>query len=682
MRKRIFLPALVAMTAFFTVAAMSVAFGAELITAEVAGTSNDVTVTQGASSPFNITLTASGAISCAITSGSPSTAKVDTSFAVSSAGSVSSTTPSSAYAFFSDGVSVGGSNCGVTWTGAPTGYSVPASVTAAATTPVGTYTIALGSDAGTTVETNPTASGGKLGDTTATNITVHVVAPTCTGPTVTTDPIDATVTYGADASFSATASGSPAPSLQWQKDAGSGFANMSGETSSPLTIADPTVAMSGNKYRAVFTSTCGTATSNAATLTVAKADATFSINPYEVDFDGAEHTATGTATGANGEDLSSLLDFSGTAHTNAGTYSSDTWSFAGNANHNSGGGTITDVIDKVAASCDIVGWTGKYDGDPHGATGSCAGDGTLDLGASYTNVPGGNAHWTYTGATNYENTAGDVTIDISKADATIDVDGYSGIYDAAAHGATGSATGVGGVDLSGSLDLGATFTNVPGGTADWSFSGGTNYNNDSGSVAIVINKANASCTVTGYDVNFDYASHTATGSCVGVVGEPLTGLNLSGTTHTAAGSYTDAWTFTAPNDNYNNTNGNVNDVIRSWWTLRGFYAPVDMNGVVNTVKGGSTVPLKFEMFAGTTELTDVAVIDTFSAKKVSCSTLTGDPLDEIEMVSTGGTSLRYDSTGGQFIQNWQTPKAAGVCYSVTVTTDDGSTIGPAYFKTK
>jgi hypothetical protein len=33
-------------------------------------------------------------------------------------------------------------------------------------------------------------------------------------------------------------------------------------------------------------------------------------------------------------------------------------------------------------------------------------------------------------------------------------------------------------------------------------------------------------------------------------------------------------------------------------TLKGFYAPVDMgNSVVNTAKGGSTVPLKFEVFA-------------------------------------------------------------------------------------
>ena len=51
------------------------------------------------------------------------------------------------------------------------------------------------------------------------------------------------------------------------------------------------------------------------------------------------------------------------------------------------------------------------------------------------------------------------------------------------------------------------------------------------------------------------------------------------------------------------------------------------------------------------------------------------------MVSTGGTSLRYDSTAGQFIQNWQTPKLPGVCYIVTMTTDDGSSL-TANFKLK
>ena len=38
-----------------------------------------------------------------------------------------------------------------------------------------------------------------------------------------------------------------------------------------------------------------------------------------------------------------------------------------------------------------------------------------------------------------------------------------------------------------------------------------------------------------------------------------------------------------------------------------------------------------------------------------------------------GTSLRYDTTAGQFVQNWATPKKPGTCYTVTMTTQDGST---------
>ena len=52
-----------------------------------------------------------------------------------------------------------------------------------------------------------------------------------------------------------------------------------------------------------------------------------------------------------------------------------------------------------------------------------------------------------------------------------------------------------------------------------------------------------------------------------------------------------------------------------------------------------------------------------------------------EFFTTGGTTLRYDSSGiGQFIQNWQTPKKLG-CFKVTMTTQDGSTLS-ALFKLK
>jgi hypothetical protein len=116
------------------------------------------------------------------------------------------------------------------------------------------------------------------------------------------------------------------------------------------------------------------------------------------------------------------------------------------------------------------------------------------------------------------------------------------------------------------------------------------------------------------------------------------------------------------------------------WTLGGFYQPVDMKGVWNTVKGGSTVPLKFELFVGSSELTDITAIKSFKTALVSCSSGTASE-DAIEILSTGGTSLRYDATAGQFIQNWKTPTGAGACYSATMTSLDDSQI-TALFKIK
>ncbi len=116
------------------------------------------------------------------------------------------------------------------------------------------------------------------------------------------------------------------------------------------------------------------------------------------------------------------------------------------------------------------------------------------------------------------------------------------------------------------------------------------------------------------------------------------------------------------------------------WTLKGFYQPTDMGGVWNTVKNGSTVPLKWEMFAGTTEITDVAQVKSVVPATVSC---TAGPEDAVEEVLTtpGNTVLRYDVSGGQFIDNWQTPKKPGTCYKVTMTAQDGRSL-IAYFKLK
>src|SRR6185503_1596822 len=103
------------------------------------------------------------------------------------------------------------------------------------------------------------------------------------------------------------------------------------------------------------------------------------------------------------------------------------------------------------------------------------------------------ASYTYPGDANHTSSSDSKNFTISKADAVCTINGYTGVYDAAAHGATGSCSGVdaGGAALGTTLDLGASFTDVPGGTAHWTFGGGTNYNDQEGDAAIVISKADA-----------------------------------------------------------------------------------------------------------------------------------------------------------------------------------------------
>ena len=156
---------------------------------------------------------------------------------------------------------------------------------------------------------------------------------------------------------------------------------------------------------------------------------------------------------------------------------------------------------------------------------------------------------------------------------------------------------------------------------------------------------------------------TAADSLSGPAGCTVTGFSTAVGTHTL--------TATA-RDNAGNVTTATQAYTVSPWTVRGFYSPIDLGTVVNTVKGGSTVPVKFELFAGTTELTSTADVVSLTVQSMTCkpSSLT----DAIEAtVATGGTALRYDATAGQFIFNWKTPAGAGKCYQLTMTARDGST---------
>ena len=79
---------------------------------------------------------------------------------------------------------------------------------------------------------------------------------------------------------------------------------------------------------------------------------------------------------------------------------------------------------------------------------------------------------------------------------------------------------------------------------------------------MTITKADASITVTPYNVTYDDTSHTATGEARGVQGELLSGLDLGSTIHTNAGTYAaDPWYFTDVTGNYNHAGGIMDNFI-------------------------------------------------------------------------------------------------------------------------
>ncbi|HSB66474.1 MAG TPA: MBG domain-containing protein [Anaerolineales bacterium] len=83
-------------------------------------------------------------------------------------------------------------------------------------------------------------------------------------------------------------------------------------------------------------------------LTILKANPDCEVFEYDVTYDGNEHIATGTCTGAFGEDLDGL-DLSGTAHTNVGVYENDPWIYTDvTGNYNDASDTVNDVIRKIS----------------------------------------------------------------------------------------------------------------------------------------------------------------------------------------------------------------------------------------------------------------------------------------------------------------------------------------------
>ncbi len=135
------------------------------------------------------------------------------------------------------------------------GTNISGATSSSYTTPATTT-----SDSGSTFDVVVSNGAGTVTSNTAT-LTVNAAA---VAPTITTQPTNQTVTAGQTATFSVVASGTAPLSYQWQKNG----TNISGATSLTYTTPATTTADSGSTFRVIVTNSAGSATSNAATLTV------------------------------------------------------------------------------------------------------------------------------------------------------------------------------------------------------------------------------------------------------------------------------------------------------------------------------------------------------------------------------------------------------------------------------
>lgn len=94
-----------------------------------------------------------------------------------------------------------------------------------------------------------------------------------TPPTITLQPVDVTVTAGAAASFTVAATGDAPLAVQWQRDG----VDIAGATATSYALASTVLGDSGAAFRAVVTNGAGSATSDAARLTVTVAPPVLTI---------------------------------------------------------------------------------------------------------------------------------------------------------------------------------------------------------------------------------------------------------------------------------------------------------------------------------------------------------------------------------------------------------------------
>jgi len=459
-----------------------------------------------------------------------------------------------------------------------------------------------------------------------------------------------------------------------------------------IVIATPTVTYNGSPDPPVLPGTytvvatwpgnanyvAGTATE---TLTITKSVVNMQLFVQDAVYDGASHGAGYLINGFNDDFFQADgLTYNGSENppVNVGTYTV-VLTFNGTALYEAATLSKTFTIHKATPTVSVTGGTFTYDGTAHPATGTVT-RGGVSLGspvftyngASDPPVNGGtyNVVGTYAGDANHNAVSGSGTITINKAVPTVTVAGGAYIYDGQPHPATGTVTGIGGVQLTG-----LTFTynvsseppvNAGAYAVTGTYPGNTNYQSVTRETAILIGPATPTVTVTGGTFTYDGMPHGATGTVRGVGGVELAGalLTYNGSIDVPvnAGTYTAVATFDG-SGNYGHATGAAVVTILKATAVLAWNRPGAI--VYGTSLGGDQLNATANAF-GSFDYTPPAntILNAGAAQTLTATFTPSDPANYIggtvtTTIDVAKAVAEVTAIGGTFTYNGQPHQASG-----------------------
>ena len=154
--------------------------------------------------------------------------------------------------------------------------------------------------------------------------------------------------------------------------------------------------------------------------------------------------------------------------------------------------------------------------------------------------------------------------------------------------------------------------------------------------------------------------------------DALSGVVTQATISVTGGTSNNVGTFTATCGGASDVAGNTASTTITYYVhydFAGFFNPVDNLPVINALKAGQAIPIKFSL-AGDFGL-DILAAGYPTSASITC--LAGILVDDIEeTVNAGSSTLTY--VDGQYIYAWKTTKSwSGYCRAFQLKLDDGTT---------